>query len=139
MLSCLTLSIIRNVSRVKWSNPRKGEAPFPTPQCCSFWKRSIWSPSTMIRKCISPKLIVVARLEIELAYYNVVFQHGCLFITEIASKLCIRPIQKRYHISRAKNWVLILYYTQLWKADSITKKKGFITQIYLPRIFFITV
>ena len=29
---CLTLSIIRYVSRVKWSNPRKGVAPSLTPQ-----------------------------------------------------------------------------------------------------------
>ena len=33
---CLTLSIIRYVSRVKWSNTRKGEAP----QCSSNWKES---------------------------------------------------------------------------------------------------
>ena len=55
---CLTLSIIRYVSRVKWSNPRKGEAPFPTPQWSSFWKREtsdcpqLQSPTFMyIRKC----------------------------------------------------------------------------------------
>ena len=34
----LTLSIIRYISRVKWSNPRKGVVPFPTPWCCSYWK-----------------------------------------------------------------------------------------------------
>ena len=32
---CLTLSIIRFVSRVKWSNPEKGVAP-PTPRCSSY-------------------------------------------------------------------------------------------------------
>ena len=37
---CLTLSIIRYVSRVKWSNPGKGVAPSPTPQCSSYWKGS---------------------------------------------------------------------------------------------------
>ena len=40
MLPCLTLSIKRYGSRVKWSNPRKGVAPFPTPQCSSYWKGS---------------------------------------------------------------------------------------------------
>ena len=35
---CLTLSIIRYVSRVKWSNPREGVAPSSTPQCSSYWK-----------------------------------------------------------------------------------------------------
>ena len=37
----LTLSIIRYRSRVKWSNPGKGVASSPTPQCCSYWKRSL--------------------------------------------------------------------------------------------------
>ena len=40
MLPCLTLSIIRYVSRVKWSNPGKGVAPFTTPRCSSNWKGS---------------------------------------------------------------------------------------------------
>ena len=35
---CITLSIIRYVSRVKWSNPRKGVALSPTPRCSSYWK-----------------------------------------------------------------------------------------------------
>ena len=39
--SCLTLSIIRYVSRVKWSNPGKGVAPSTTPQCSSYWKGSL--------------------------------------------------------------------------------------------------
>ena len=41
MLSCLTLSIIRYVSRVKWSNPGKGVATSPTPRCCSYRKGSL--------------------------------------------------------------------------------------------------
>ena len=38
---CLTLSIIRYVSRVKWSNPGKGVALSPTPQCRSYWKGNL--------------------------------------------------------------------------------------------------
>ena len=33
---CLTISNIRYVSRVKWSNPGKGVAPSPTPWCSSY-------------------------------------------------------------------------------------------------------
>ena len=33
---CLTLSNIRYISRVKWSNPGKGVAPSPTPRCSSY-------------------------------------------------------------------------------------------------------
>ena len=38
---CLTLSIIRYVSRVKGSNPEKGVAPSPTHRCSSYWKESL--------------------------------------------------------------------------------------------------
>ena len=46
---CLTLSIIRYVSRVKWSNPGKGLAPSPTPQCNNYWKGS--SPVALDYDC----------------------------------------------------------------------------------------
>ena len=41
MSPCLTLSIIRNGLRVKWSNPGKGVAPSLTPQCSSYRKGSL--------------------------------------------------------------------------------------------------
>ena len=50
MPPCLTLSIIRYGSRVKWSNPGKGVAPSPTPWCSKLSKRKpsghprLWSP-----------------------------------------------------------------------------------------------
>ena len=37
----LTLSNIRYVSRVKWSNSGKGVAPSPTSPYCSYWKGSL--------------------------------------------------------------------------------------------------
>ena len=40
MLLCLTLSIKRYGSRVKWSNLGKRKASSPTPRCSSHWKRS---------------------------------------------------------------------------------------------------
>ncbi len=42
MPPCLTLSILRYGSRVKWSNPGKGVAPSPTPWCSSYRKESLW-------------------------------------------------------------------------------------------------
>ena len=41
MSPCVTLSIIRYGSRVKWSNPGKGVALFPTPWCSSYRKGSL--------------------------------------------------------------------------------------------------
>ena len=37
---CLILSIMRFVSRVKWSSPGKGVVPSPMPWCSSYWKES---------------------------------------------------------------------------------------------------
>ena len=42
MPPCLTLSIIRYGSRVKWNNAGKGVAPSPTPWCRSYRKGSLW-------------------------------------------------------------------------------------------------
>ena len=39
--SLLNTHRLRYVSRVKWSNPGKGMAPFPTPWCSSYWKGSL--------------------------------------------------------------------------------------------------
>ena len=39
--SCLTFSIIRYGSRVKWSNPGNGVVPSPTPLCSGYWKVSL--------------------------------------------------------------------------------------------------
>ena len=53
MPPCLTLSIIRYGSRVKWSNPGKGVAPSPTPWCSKVSKREpsghprLWSPTLL--------------------------------------------------------------------------------------------
>ena len=41
ILPCLTLSIIRYLSKVKWSNPGKGVVPSPTPWCSRYWKGSL--------------------------------------------------------------------------------------------------
>ena len=38
---CLTLSNIRYISRVKWSNPGKEVAPSSTLWCSSYWKGSL--------------------------------------------------------------------------------------------------
>ena len=54
MPPCLTLSIIRYGTRVKWSNPEKGVAPSPTPWCSKLSKREpsghprLWSPTLLL-------------------------------------------------------------------------------------------
>ena len=54
MPPCLTLSIIRYGSRVKWSNPGKVVAPSPTPWCSKLSEREpsghprLWSPTLLL-------------------------------------------------------------------------------------------
>ena len=56
MPPCLTLSIIRYGSKVKWSNLGKGVVPSPTPWCSKLSKREpsghprLWSP-TLLKLC----------------------------------------------------------------------------------------
>ena len=38
---CLTLSIIKYISRVKWSNSVKGVESSPTSRCSGYWKGSL--------------------------------------------------------------------------------------------------
>ena len=65
MPPCLTLSIIRYGSRVKWSNPGKGVAPSPTPWCSKLSKREpsghprLWSPTLLFYIYITPMVILV--------------------------------------------------------------------------------
>ena len=47
---CLTLSIIRYRSRVKWSNLGKGVASSSKTRCSSYWKGSFGLPSTTVAK-----------------------------------------------------------------------------------------
>ena len=39
---CLTLSVIRYVSRLKWITPGKGVVPSSSSRCSSYWKGSLW-------------------------------------------------------------------------------------------------
>ena len=57
---CLTLSIIRYGSRVKWSNPGKGVAHSPTPWCSSYRKGAFGLPST---KVANFTLLTILRLK----------------------------------------------------------------------------
>ena len=56
---CLTLSNIRYVSRVKWSNPGKGIAPSSHLGVVAIEKRTFWSPSTTVANFIIIIIIIV--------------------------------------------------------------------------------
>ena len=103
---CLTLGNIRYVSRVKWSNPWKGVAPSPTPQCSSYWKVS---------------LLVILDYRRQLYLYIYIYCHpqtDCFVLSELFSvarhvgrskpgskpiqlyvRLSLRPLgQQAYHV-----------------------------------------
>ena len=53
MPPCLTLSIIRYGSRVKWSNPGKGVALSLHLGVVAIEKGALWSPSTMVANLLT--------------------------------------------------------------------------------------
>ena len=63
MPPCITLSIIRYGSRVKWSNPGKGVAPSPTPWCSKLSEREpsghprLWSPTLLYLYIVTTKIL----------------------------------------------------------------------------------
>ena len=82
---CLILSNIRYVSRVKWTNPGKGVAPSPTPQCSSYWKRE---PSGH-RRLRSQTLLVILRLlynNVRAPILQTPVEGSLMFETEIKKK-----------------------------------------------------
>ena len=102
---CLTLSIIRYVSRVKWSNPGEGVAPSPTPQCSSYWKRGLRVTLDYSRQlyfayleseerrpllCLSKatsRLDRGTRLSINIKRHSICFQILLTGVREITSKM----------------------------------------------------
>ena len=76
MPHCLTLNILRYVSRVKWSNPRKAVVPCSTPWCSSYRKGSLRVTLDYGRQLYLPILEM-------LKYFSVNQEgndHTCLYI-----------------------------------------------------------
>ena len=70
MPPCLTLSIIRYGSRVKWSNPGKGVVPSPTPRCSSYRKGSLRVTLDYVRQ-----LYLYIYIYIYIYMYSYILEH----------------------------------------------------------------
>ena len=75
MPHCLTLSIIRYGSRVKWSNPGKGVAPSLTPWCSSYRKGSLWVTLDKRRQ-----LYLLTLLHVYIYIYIYICVCACIYI-----------------------------------------------------------
>ena len=101
MPPCLTLSIIRYGSRVKWSNPGKGVAPSPTPWCSKLSKREpsghprLWSPTL-------------------LTYSNVAVLHFDDYTTRTAPVYLFTPSRDFDHCQYVCHQQLALFLWLLW-------------------------
>ena len=72
---CLTLSIIRYGSRVKWSNPGNGVAPSPTPWCSSYRKGSLRVTLDYGRLTMIYVTTFLLMLYFHLVYISMYFDH----------------------------------------------------------------
>ena len=92
MPPCLTLSIIRYGSRVKWSNPGKGVAPSPTSWCSKLSKREpsghprLWSPTLLTYMALYHTALYHIVLRVSLNKFPDFFRMGT-FIDSIHMKL----------------------------------------------------
>ena len=97
---CLTLSIIRCGSRVKWSNPGNGVAPSPTPWCSSYRKGSLRVTLDYGRKLYL--LTYIYSIEFNcLQWYNLAWgvAHGVMFkALDCRILVCEFVLQSRYYI-----------------------------------------
>ena len=81
--TCLTLSNIRYVSRVKWSNSGKGVAPSPTLRCSSNWKGSLLVALDYVRQLYNfyyrLRTFTIARTPKLTSDESAQFSHGWTF------------------------------------------------------------
>ena len=97
---CLTLSIIRYWSRIKWSNPGKGVENFSILWCSGYWKGSLQVVLNNGRqlylltflKVISPKVNVIVWLEFELTYFEADVQYFRHYATMTFKKTWLKNI-----------------------------------------------
>ena len=97
---CLTLSIIKYVSRVKWSNPGKEVVPSPTPRCSSYWKGSI-----PVALDYGPTLLFI-----NISKYNVACQSGDIIPPFLWYKpvFCKWIVALLYNTCLKRQWLLML-------------------------------
>ena len=100
MPPCLTLSIIRYGSRVKWSNPGKWVAPSPTPWCSKLSKRET-SGHPRLR---SPTLL----------YHELIFDKSLLHLCEKVSQPLLKILHK-FCVSKQ----YINYINKIYKQKSL--------------------
>ena len=115
MPPCLTLSIIRWGSRVKWNNPGNGVAPSPTPRCSSYWKRSL---RVTLDGCRQLYFYLLAQGEIQTGSYYLEYPdyylHRYCYIHNISPDAIFTLLQV-YHVEprslhKTSNWTLYLIY-----------------------------
>ena len=83
ILPCLIPSNIRYISRVKWNNPGKGEAPFSTPRCSSDWKGSLLVTLDYGHQLYYLILVTFHRNSLNLIFIREQRQRTCRVVTKI--------------------------------------------------------
>ena len=90
MPPCLTFSIIKYISRVKWSNPGKGVVPSPIPRCSSYWKGSFQITLDYHCQLLQYRILLAYNNHLQwiifLAFYNHIqynYKHTCGIIAKV--------------------------------------------------------
>ena len=117
--TCLTLSNIRYVSRVKWSNPGKEVAPSPTLWCSSYWKGSLLVALDYSR-------------QLYLYIYIYIYEAVSESLPSISKTIQIRQIRHVGHCWRSKDE--LMRDVLLWMPSREQAWVGWPTKTYLQQL-----
>ena len=119
---CLTLSNIRCVSRVNWSNPGKGVVPSSTPRCSSYWRGSFWVALDYSRQLFFFTYIW-CRKKIWINFWNVFFFSLISSIFEKKTSTKKRSKSKFSWLALLFEHFLKLKFIPIWESKKKKKKK----------------
>ena len=110
---CLTLSIIRYLSMIKWSNPGEEVAPFPSPQCSSYRKGSLrvaldYGHQLTVSNALTKKEIMLKRIV-------------CCINQMLFSSLGYRLIYVCIYWEYAKGFFIFLFKKYLSTVNSVSR------------------
>ena len=120
MPPCLTLSIIRYISRVKWSTPGKGVVPFPTPH--SYRKGNLWVTLDYSCQLTTYKLFVYPQFKCQTILFDPLIEPYQVLLLRV--RVDQKGIATKGHSAflKAQDWSLTIRLFSVISGHSLEKR-----------------
>ena len=86
--AALLNSIIRYVSRVKWSYPGKGVVPSPIHRCSSYWKGAFGSPPTTVINFTNIYTYIILTYLFLSSNCVYIYMYMCVYVSVLVASWC---------------------------------------------------